>query len=127
MDNQAGVSHEQGNGVACGNEQDADGGRESGAKQPQEDWPERCRQRGVAAKAGEVDIPDADAPAHKGQFGEADYCTGDAKKRGPLPGEIRRFFTQQQDGEKERGAGQQHGTVAEERDKRPAHYFCTPE
>lgn len=127
MDHQPRVRDDQRDTVACDNEKGSDCGGKSGAEQPKEDGPE-CRREGrMTAKAGKIDIADADTPAHKGQLGKTDYSADDAEQRRPLPGEIRRFFTQQQNGKQERCARQQHGAITKERDKRPAHSVCTPE
>lgn len=75
MNDQLRITHHSGHNIAGNNDRFTQTGGETGAEQPQEDRPEGRRERGMAAKAGVVQLANPQAPAHKGQFRGADDGT----------------------------------------------------
>lgn len=112
MNDQPRITHHSGQNIASNNGRFTQTGGETGAEQPQEDRPEGRRERGMAAKAGVVQLAYPQAPAHKGQFRGADDGAGDTEQQTPLPRQQTRRFTQHQDNKQRRCAGQQNGAIA---------------
>lgn len=102
MNDQPRITHHSGHNIAGNNDRFTQTGGETGAEQPQEDRPEGRRERGMAAKAGVVQLANPRPQPIKASLEAQTMAPIDTEQQTPRPRQQPRRFTQHQDNKQRR-------------------------